>query len=102
MTPTPSPRVRRPRLPAFDGEFLTWEIAVPREEIKRVCNVFEAYDNMAVVRTPVAGMGVLLVYFWEGERAVVEAVLDSIAMEFPVERRKLHNGMHAADGLWNP
>ena len=98
---TPPPTMRRLRLPPREGDYLTWEISVPRQDIKRLCVVFEAYDNMAIVRTPVQGTGVLYVYFWEGERANVESVLDALSMEFPVERVRLHEGVHGIEGLWN-
>jgi hypothetical protein len=98
---TDASRPRRPRLPAFDGQWYTLVVRVSPDTIKTVCNRFEGYDNLAVVRTPVAGQGTLHIYAWEGDRAVVDAVLTGLRMEIALERVAEHAGMFGIEGLWN-
>ena len=82
------------------GEWITVIATLPVEYIQRVCITIEGYDNLALVRTPVQGIGRLHIYTWENNADLVRSILTDLGREFPVHIEKLEPGMFQVDEIW--
>ncbi|MEQ8821539.1 MAG: hypothetical protein RLY93_14995 [Sumerlaeia bacterium] len=83
-----------------DVRWVTLPVTLPAECIQRVCVLMEGYDNLAVVRTPVPGVGLLHVYVWSGHEALARRVLADIGREFPLHIGEAIAGMVGQDETW--
>lgn len=96
-----APSRRRFEYTRPDGDWVTQIVELPDEHIQMVCVLFEAYDNLALVRTPQAGVGRVYVYCWEGRLPLVQKVLRDMMAEFPLHIGEVHPGMLGSESLWD-
>ncbi len=93
----------RPRFayPPPEGDWITQIVELPDDHIQMVCVLFEAYDNLALVRTPVAGVGRVFIYCWENRLPLVQKVLRDMMAEVPLRIGDVHPGMLGSEALWD-
>jgi len=75
---------RRFALPDVPVDWVTQVVDLPADCIQRLCVLFEAYDNLCLVRTPVRGQGRVYVFCWKESLPLVRRILADIGREFPV------------------
>lgn len=102
MTPPSKARhaERFARLPRFEGEWKTMVVELNQEAISTLGTTLEAYDNLALIRTPIAGKGRVHLYFNEQDEPTVRNVLRSIDATTPVHVLSVERGMKFLDELW--
>ncbi len=61
-------------------------IAIPPEQIVLFKSIVESYDNLATLRTEDPVRHHLRIYFSADSRDEVEAMMDSLATQFAIER----------------
>lgn len=93
-------RSRRFDLPPFSEEWVTIVVELPAPCIQYLCVILEGYDNLALVRTPVAGEGLVYVYTCARNEELVRAVVRDLNGYFPVQVTKVNPGMRRLDELW--
>jgi hypothetical protein len=79
----------------------TLVVLLPHCQIQRVCVIFEGYDNLAVVRTPLGEEGRIFVYVWERDVILAQKLLQELSREFPVSVTGPHPGMLDIETLWD-
>lgn len=79
--------------PAADLEWVTQEVLLPPECIQFFSVVIEAYDNLAMVRTPVRGQGRVYIFVRRADLPVIHGVLSDLARTLPFRMGPLHDRM---------
>lgn len=82
MTRRPPPGARF--LGAPPPAWFTQIVDLPPDFIQFVCVVFEGYENLAMVRTPIRGRGRIYVTGPESAWPTTEAVLRDLARDIPL------------------
>lgn len=75
-------------------------VTLPLEYIQRLCITLEGYDNLALARTPVQGIGRLHIYTWENNVGLVRQILTDLSREFPVQIEEIEPGMNRVTDVW--
>jgi len=84
--------VRRLKLPEFDGRWITFIVALPNELIQHVCVIFEGYDNLTQVRTPIKqGNRIHITLHADGEETV-RRILAELSTTVPLEIVEITDG----------
>jgi len=78
----------------------TCRILVPREQIAYVVAIFEGYENEFLVRTETRGLGVLRIWYPEGNRGTLDAVIREFSSEFDVQVLEFAAGMAGLDEVY--
>jgi hypothetical protein len=89
----PGKFTRRP----FTGAWTTLELFVDPVDIQTLCTLFEAYENLVIVRTMKRGEGVVYVYHAVSQSAEVRAALVDFSKQIPLQIVAEHGGMHDLD-----
>lgn len=88
-------------LPQFSDPWATVIVDLPAESIQTICVLFEGYDNLALVRTPIQGQGRVYIYTASQNLELVGKILADIRASVPLTITETAPGMKGLSELWN-
>jgi len=86
--------------PKFEENWQTFTLEFAKESIQFVNVVLEGYDNISLVRTPVAGEGRVHVYVSERNAPILRQALIDINRRVPLKIASVADGMAYLEDLW--